>query len=226
MGGQAGQTAHALGAQTVSASRSQRIWIRLEIVALVSPDQYLSQRYHFGNGSFSESLSSPIRRPILAAPFAEVTSPNPIGPPSGELHTSSAPPSCSRPLSTTDPSPLTYPCGLTTSLTLISVRDVPTVFAPTTFWLSLRPQPPRSSEELSRHTGRACRRQRVGTESLIWVQATAHSWYTNSGLQLTVVPHETPSPCLPRYCSVPSPQWQRTARPQHFGSIISRDQPR
>ena len=54
--------------------------------------------------------------------------------------------------------------GLTTSLTLIPVRDVPTVFAPATFWLSVRSQPKRSSDggkkekELS---GRAGRIQRV-----------------------------------------------------------------
>ena len=40
--------------------------------------------------------------PVLAAPFAEVPSPNPIGSPSGESHTPSVPSSCSRPLSTAD----------------------------------------------------------------------------------------------------------------------------
>ena len=66
---------------------------------LVSPDQFLRQWHHFGHGSFFESLSSLTPRPILAIPFAEVPSPNPIGSPSGGSH--SAPPSCSRPLSTT-----------------------------------------------------------------------------------------------------------------------------
>ena len=78
------------------------LWKWLEIAALVSPDQFLSQWHHFGHGSFFESLSSLTPRPILAVPFAEVPSPNPIGSPSGGSHTPSAPPSCSRPLSTTD----------------------------------------------------------------------------------------------------------------------------
>ena len=59
----------------------------LEIVVLVSPDRYLSRRYHFGHGSFSESLSSRTPHPILAAPFVEVPSPNPIGSPQGVAHT-------------------------------------------------------------------------------------------------------------------------------------------
>ena len=67
------QTAHALGAQTVSTTWSQTsgsgIWIRLEIIA---PERYLSQRFNFGHGSFSESLSSLTPRLILAVPSAEV----------------------------------------------------------------------------------------------------------------------------------------------------------
>ena len=51
-----------------------------------------------------ESFSSLTSYPILAAPFAEVPSPNPIGSPAGEegSHAPSVPSSCSRPLSTTD----------------------------------------------------------------------------------------------------------------------------
>ena len=67
------------------------IWIWLEIIALVSPDRYLSQRYNFGHGSFSESSPSVTPRPILAVPSAEVPSPNPIGSPSrGVAHTECA----------------------------------------------------------------------------------------------------------------------------------------
>ena len=32
--------------------------------------------------------------------------------------------------------------------------------------------------------------------------------------------HAKPSPCLPWFCSVPSPQWYITTRPQHFVSIV------
>ena len=63
----------------------------MEIIALLSPDRYLSQRYNFGHGSFSESLSSLTPRPILAAPSAEVPLPVPIGSPLGEVaHTECA----------------------------------------------------------------------------------------------------------------------------------------
>ena len=76
--------------------------------------------------------------------------------PQEESRTPMAPQSCSRPLSTTDRSPLTklpyLLCvvqtisGLITSLTLIPVRDVPTAFVPATFWLSVRPQATRGSD--------------------------------------------------------------------------------
>ena len=78
-------------------------WMQLHIVvALVYPDQYLSQRGHSGRGSFSESLSSPTPHPILAAPFVEVPSPNPTGFPSGGggSRTPSVSSSWFRPLST------------------------------------------------------------------------------------------------------------------------------
>ena len=51
------------------------IWIRLEIIAAVIPDRYLSQRYNFGHGSFSESLSSLTpckpRRSVSGSPLTE-----------------------------------------------------------------------------------------------------------------------------------------------------------
>ena len=47
------------------------------------PRQYLSQRYLFGHGSFSESLSSLTPHPILAVPFVEVPSPNRLALPQG-----------------------------------------------------------------------------------------------------------------------------------------------
>ena len=50
-------------------------------ITLVSPDGHLSQRYHFGHGSFSESLSSLTPHPILAAPFVEPPSLNPTDSP-------------------------------------------------------------------------------------------------------------------------------------------------
>ena len=56
----------------------------VEVIALLSPDRHLSQWYHSGHGSFSESVCSLTPDPIVAAPFAEVPSPNPIGSPSGD----------------------------------------------------------------------------------------------------------------------------------------------
>ena len=82
-------------------------WMLLEMIAPVSPDRYLSQRYNSGHDSFSESSSSLTPRPIFAVPFTEVPSPNPSGSPSEGTRTPRPPQSCSRPLSTTVGSPHT-----------------------------------------------------------------------------------------------------------------------
>ena len=111
----------------------------------VSPDGYLGQRYYSGHDSFSESSSSLTHRPIFAFPFTEVPSPNPSGSPSEGSRTPSPPQSCSRPLSTIDRGP--FAClpalrGANHQKThhpsdTHPRRDVPTLFAPATFWLSV-----------------------------------------------------------------------------------------
>ena len=99
MDAQAGQTAPALGEKTASTTQDQisgnGIWMWPDIVCLVNLDQYLS---HSGHGSFS-SLTP---HPILAAPFVEVPSPNPIGSPTRGSLTPSVSSSWFRPLSTSD----------------------------------------------------------------------------------------------------------------------------
>ena len=91
---------------------------------------------------------------ILAASFPEVRSPKPLGSPSH------VPGHCQLLMGARSPIDLRSVeqsiSGLTINPTLVPVRDVPTVFVPATFGLSLRPQPIRSSdggkeEELSGH---------------------------------------------------------------------------
>ena len=69
--------------------------IRLEIIALVSPDRYLSQRYNVGHGSDFESLSS--LTPVRSSPFHPWKSPHRIRSalPQGVPHTESATIMCS-----------------------------------------------------------------------------------------------------------------------------------
>ena len=129
-----------------------------------SPDQYLSRRYHFGH---SESSSSLTPHPILAAPFVEVPSPNPIGSPSGgrthRVCHHHVPGHCQ--LLTRSPKDLLSDgrniSGLIINLTLLPARDALRLFVPAACWLSLQPQPigsrdgRKKEEELSGRTGRA-----------------------------------------------------------------------
>ena len=79
--------------------------------------------------------------------------------------------------------------GPTTNLTLIPVYDVLTLSVPAAFWLSLQPQPIGSSdgrkkeEELSGHTGRASKRQRVG-RYFSRCSDSRWSWFMRRGLHV------------------------------------------
>ena len=107
--------------------------------------------------------------PILAASFAEVPSPKPIGSTSGvrtqQVCHHHVPGHCQQLPEARSPKDLFSAGqrinGLTTTLTLT------TLFVPAAIWLSLRHSQSGSAmaqkeEELSRHTGRASKRQRVG----------------------------------------------------------------
>ena len=127
-------------------------WMWLEIIALVSPDWYLGQRYHSGHGSFSENLSSLTPLPIVAVPFAEVRSPKPTGSQGDRTHRERHHHVPGLPTMTGARSLIDLRfagqsiSGPITKPTLIPVCDVPTVFVPAAFWLSLRLRPIRSRD--------------------------------------------------------------------------------
>ena len=176
----AGQTALSLGAQTEYLRLGARplegnIWIRLDVVALVSPDWYLGQRYHFGHSSASDPHHSIRGSPLAKSDFLSLREVA-----HNRVRHNHVPGHC-QPLTGARSPVYLLSVALITSLTFIPVRDVPTVFAPATFSLRVRPQPTRSSDGEKKKRRRSCQDTQDAPARDIGTEDTSLAAVTQSG---------------------------------------------
>ena len=178
---QAGQTVPALGEQTVSVTQHQisgnGIWMWPEIIALVYLDRNLSQRYHFGHGSFSENFilahsPSDPRRCNRGSPLTKSDWALPREGRTYQVFHHHVPFHCQLLKEARSPEDLLFAGrNISITLTVIRVRAALTSSVPAAFLAQSSAAANQGSndrekeEELSGHTGRAIKRQRTGVDS-------------------------------------------------------------